>query len=284
MDEQHDSPGSAIAPAGAAVGHSTKRPSPELSRRALITGAGLSIASAGVFAGAGETRYGDVASARARADAAGVSEGSRSTSVRVLWRAETDRKVMALTFDDGPGDALTAGLLDVLRDKDVRASFCVVGTNVQQHRDLIARQVTGRHELLNHSWDHADLSLLDYSGVSAQLERTDTLLAELTGARPAMIRPPFGRINGQVLQHAAESRRSVLMWSIRFHEADRDSAANVDDVMAGLRPGLIVLGHDFGPANRAVGIGAVPGIIDAARAKGYEFVTASEMLALDATP
>jgi peptidoglycan/xylan/chitin deacetylase (PgdA/CDA1 family) len=53
--------------------------------------------------------------------------------------------------------------------------------------------------------------------------------------------------------------------------------------MAALRPGLIVLGHDFGPPNRAVGIGAVPGIIDAARAKGYAFVTASEMLALDAT-
>ncbi len=254
-----------------------------VSRRALLAGAGLGLAGLGTAGGVGATRYRDVASDRGRADAAGVSEGSRSTSVRVLWRAETDRKVMALTFDDGPGDNLTAGLLDVLRDKDVRVSFCVVGRNVQQHRDLIAREVAGRHELLNHSWDHADLSRLDYAGVAAQLERTDTLLAELTGAPPALIRPPFGRISGQVLQHAAESRRSVLMWSIRFHEADRDSAANVSDVMAALRPGLIVLGHDVGPANRAVGIAAVPGIIDAARAKGYEFVTASEMLTLDGT-
>ena len=199
----------------------------------------------------------------------------------MLWRANTTNKVMSLTFDDGPGPTLTSPLLDALAEAKVRATFCLVGKRAYLHRDLVKRQMQAGHELANHTWHHSDLSQLDYKQQQTELERTDQLLYELTGQRPAMIRPPWGRINGALLDHAARNGQHVLLWDMRFHESLYDSPGNAEWVLRTMRPGSVLLGHDAGSANRYIGTQAVPAIIMGARARGWEFVTASEMLALD---
>lgn len=226
-------------------------------------------------------RYRDVAAARERGLAATYAERSSATGLQVLWRAETTRKVAALTFDDGPGAELTAGLLDVLRTAKVRATFLLVGSRAKERPDLVRRQAREGHEVGNHSWSHRDLSLLSYDEIRGELERTDELLEDLTGRRPAVVRPPFGRINGALLQHVAIARQGVLLWDVRLREGDLDAPGNVAWVGENLRPGTIVLCHDAGSDNRYIGIQAIPGIVATARERGFEFVTASEMFELD---
>ncbi len=223
----------------------------------------------------------DVAAARDRGLAATYAERSTSGALQVLWRADTQRKVMALTFDDGPGEELTPRLLDALREAKVRATFLLVGSRARAHPDLVRTQVRDGHELGNHSWSHADLGLLSFDELRADLERTDDVLADLTGRRPAVIRPPFGRVNGALLQHAAMSDQQILMWDLRLREGDLDTPGNVTWVTDNLRPGVILLGHDAGSDNRYIGVDAVPGIIRAAKERGYEFLTASEMFEVD---
>jgi len=163
----------------------------------------------------------------------------------------------------------------------VRVTFSLVGKRAFAHRDLVRRQLAAGHELANHTWSHADLSRLDSTRQQAELERTDQLLYELSGKRPAMIRPPYGRVNGALLEHAARNGQHVLLWDMRFHEGSYDSAGNAAWVLKTMRPGSILLGHDAGSANRYVGTQAVPAIIEGAKRRGYEFVTASEMYELD---
>lgn len=254
-----------------------------ISRRTVLrtTGLGVFAGAAGVTGGAAGMRYRDIASARDRGHADTYTERSTTGALRVLWRADTERKVMALTFDDGPGEELTPRLLAMLREAKVRATFLLVGTQVRARPELVREQLRDGHEVGNHSWSHRDLSLLDFEDLRRDLERTDEVLADLSGRRPTVLRPPFGRVNGALLQHAAMVNQQILMWDLRLREGDLDAAGNVAWVRDNLRPGVILLGHDAGSANRFIGVDAVPGIIRAAQERGYEFLTASEMLELD---
>ena len=251
-------------------------------RRALVAAASMGVLGAASSVAVGEVvRHDDVTASRNRADGASLAENTSATTLKVLWRANTTQKVMSLTFDDGPGPTLTSPLLDALAEAKVRATFSLIGKRAYVHRDLVKRQMQAGHELANHTWNHRDLSQLDYSQQQSELERTDQLLYELTGTRPAMIRPPWGRVNGALLDHAARNNQHVLLWDMRFHENLYDSAGNAAWVLRTMRPGSVLLGHDAGSANRYIGTQAVPAIIKGAHAQGWQFLTASEMLALD---
>jgi peptidoglycan/xylan/chitin deacetylase (PgdA/CDA1 family) len=255
----------------------------DASRRNVLRAAGVGVVAAlGAAGAAGTTRYRDVAAARGRGDAATVSTLSAATSLPVLWRVRTEQKVMALTFDDGPGAELTPTLLDILAAEKVRATFCLVGERAYELPELVRAQVRTGHELANHSWSHADLSLLGHEQLARDLERTDELLATLGGRRPAVIRPPYGRINGALLQHAAVAGQGVLLWDMRFLERELDTGGNAAYVLENVRPGTVLLAHDAGRSDRQIGIDAVPAVIRGAKERGYSFLTASEMFALDA--
>ena len=250
-----------------------------VSRRRLLGAAGVLLGGAAAT-GAGTSWAGT--SAR-REQSLCARDGARGTSTRVLWRAQTDEPVLALTFDDGPDPAYTPALLDLLAEERVRATFFLVGERAHARRELVARELADRHELGNHSWTHADLSALDLEQARTEVARTAQLLADLAGRPSAVLRPPYGRLSGSVLQAAAESGLDVVAWNERLNERDLDVTGNVQQVLGALQPGMVLLGHDAGPRPRGVGMAAVPEIVRGARERGYRFVTASEMLALDRT-
>jgi peptidoglycan/xylan/chitin deacetylase (PgdA/CDA1 family) len=263
-------------------------PAEPSSRRSFLRMAGAGLAGtvgAGAIGGAayGAERYREIESGRRRGDGATVATLSSATSLDLLWRAETDRKVLALTFDDGPGEEHTAHLLDVLHAAKVRASFAVVGRNAAKLPDLVRRQHAEGHEVLNHTWTHLDLSMHDYTECKRELARTDEVIAKLTGSPSAVIRPPFGRMSGNFLQYAAQSGQRIVLWDQRLLEDDFDAAGVAGNIVDHLRPGTVVLCHDAGLAKRKVGMAAIPAILAGAKRLGYEFVTVSEMFALDRT-
>lgn len=258
---------------------------PEVSRRGLLRGGvGLGLGAAALAAGASAAgvSYADTGAVRHRAFAA-KGEPRMPSSTRLLWRADTDEPVLALTFDDGPDPQYTEPLLALLAEQDVRATFFVVGERGVEHRDLLRRQVAAGHELGNHSWRHTDLAMLSRDETREELGRTCDLLTQVTGQPPAVLRPPWGRISGTAMHIAAELGMDVVVWDERLLERELDAAGNVAHVLSALEPGLVLLAHDAGPGPHSVGVAAMPGIIRGARERGFRFVTASEMLALDRT-
>lgn len=203
---------------------------------------------------------------------------TRLTDTRVVWRGATTSKLIALTFDDGPMPENTPAILDILAEKHVRATFMVVGSRVAANPDLFRREMAGKHEIGNHTWSHQVLPFANRAGVDLEMRRTDEIVERLSGQRPSLFRPPRGCISGDCLTVASRLEYDVLMWSLQLHEDTFDAAGNVDYVLKNLVPGTILLAHDFGNASRKVGLHALPDLIDKVRDRGYEFVTASELL------
>lgn len=253
-----------------------------MDRRSFIKGAGL---SAGTLVGGGMAASALVPAqrfSREQVDTRSYANerygDDRLTETRIIWKAPTSEKLIALTFDDGPMPRYTPAILDILAEKKVRATFMVVGERVEANPDLFRREMAGKHEIGNHTWSHQVLPMTDRAGVDREMRRTDEIIEKLSGKRPTLFRPPRGCISGDCLTVASRLEYDVLMWSLQLHEDAFDAAGNVSYVAGKLVPGTVLLAHDYGNASRAVGLKALPGLIDAVRARGYEFVTASELL------
>jgi peptidoglycan/xylan/chitin deacetylase (PgdA/CDA1 family) len=250
-----------------------------LNRRSVLRAAGL-VGLAAVATGAGSATADQASVARGRRLAAAAGVPGPRGAVHVLWRARTTERVVALSFDDGPSGEYTPDLLDLLDREGVRATFCVVGRRVTAAPDIFRREVDSGHEIVNHTWTHADLSALPPPRVDDEIRRTDDWIARVTGSRPALVRPPYGRVSGSVLAAAAHLEHDILLWDAQAVERGT-VAQDVAHLVGALQPGQVVLAHDQGPARRRIGMASVRPFIRAARERGYTFVTASELVALD---
>lgn len=181
-------------------------------------------------------------------------------------------KCVALTFDDGPV-ADTQRLLRILKDRNVRATFYVVGKNVQKNPSTVRTAALAGHQIGNHSWDHADLTKLSAAKVKSQLSRTDAAIKQATGKNPTTLRAPYGAHNATVRAAAA---RPLVHWSIDTLDwKHRDPARIIRTVTTQTKPGDIVLLHDI----HRTTVDAVPGIITALKSRGYHFVTVDQLFA-----
>ncbi|WP_200309299.1 polysaccharide deacetylase family protein [Streptomyces adelaidensis] len=202
----------------------------------------------------------------------GTTLAGTTTSVSAAPLAVDCRKVkcVALTFDDGPV-ADTQRLLRVLKERDVRATFYVVGQNVQKNPSTVRTAALAGHQIGNHSWDHANLTKLSTAKIKSQLSRTDAAVKKATGKNPTTFRAPYGAHNLAVRNAAG---RPLVHWSVDTLDWKyRDAARIVKTVNAETRPGDIVLLHDIHKTT----VDAVPGIIKALKARGFHFVTVDQL-------
>lgn len=202
----------------------------------------------------------------------------RLGATRVIWKVETDEKLIALTFDDGPRPQNTAGVLDVLAEKKVRATFNIVGSRALAHPDLVRREMADRHEIGNHTWTHGNLAYLDRPTAIAEIRKGDEAIERVTGRRPTIFRPPRGNLTGAALSEASRLGYDIVLWSLQLHESAFDAEGNARYVADSVTPGTILLAHDTGNPSRRVGLAALPKLIDLVRDRGYTFVTTSELL------
>ncbi|MBJ7327988.1 MAG: polysaccharide deacetylase family protein [Chthoniobacterales bacterium] len=191
----------------------------------------------------------------------------------------TNRRVLALTFDDGPSAELTPKLLDLLKKEGVRATFFVIGSNVQAHPDIARRIVAEGHEIANHSWSHPQLPRLGAERLEQEIKNTTDIIEQTTGQRVTMMRPPYGAINERVKNAIIKTHGlDLLMWSVDPRDWTRPGPEAVERrLLAGAAPGAIMLCHDIHSGT----IAAMPGTIAQLKAKGYSFATVSELLAMD---
>ncbi|WP_454321067.1 polysaccharide deacetylase family protein [Streptomyces phaeoluteigriseus] len=187
-----------------------------------------------------------------------------------------EAKCVALTFDAGPSEN-SARLLDILKEKQVPATFFLLGKNhIEKYPALVGRMADEGHEVASHTWDHKILTELRPPEIREELERPNREIERLTGRRPTLMRPPQGRTDDTVHEVCRELGLAEVLWTVTAKDyTTEDSALIRRRVLARTERDGIILLHDI----YAGTVPAVPGIIDGLKERGYVFVTVPELLA-----
>lgn len=200
----------------------------------------------------------------------------------IVPRVETDRKVVALTFDDGPQGDVVDGILASLARHGVRATFFVCGAEIEQHRDAAAKLVRAGHELGNHSYSHVRMWFKSPSFIASEFERTDTSIRDVGHTGPIHVRAPYCKKLVALPWYFAKHDRIHVTFDVE-PESDPELDADVDRLVAHVvdrtKPGSIILLHPW-YRGRERSRAAIPRIIERLRNDGYEFVTVNELLQL----
>ena len=186
------------------------------------------------------------------------------------------KKLVALTFDDGPGP-YTERLLDEMQKRDVKATFFVLGNRVGDYPELIKRMDAEGHSIGNHSYSHPNLTKLSYSAIAKNMNKTADKIEDLIGRRPDVMRCPGGSCNDNVKKYAKSENIPIIYWGVDTRDWE---SRNVNAIMkksfgsSGISDGSIVLMHDIHKTSVDATIKMMDRLID----EGYTFVTVPELL------
>ena len=198
----------------------------------------------------------------------------------IIPRINTREKVVALTFDDGPTPGMTEEVLSILTEESVKATFFVIGANLERNPEEGRKIVTAGHELGNHTYSHKRMVLKTPSFIESEIERTDQLIRQAGYQSAIHFRPPYGKKLILLPYFLARRSRKTITWDVEpdsYPEIAADSSKIVAHVMEKTKPGSIILLHVMG---RSESLNAVKGVIAGLKGQGYSFKTVSEMLAL----
>lgn len=185
---------------------------------------------------------------------------------------------IAITFDDGPHATLTPRLLDLLRERNVKATFYVCGNNCELYPNILRRIIAEGHELGNHSYNHPVLSKMSEEQVRSQLGRTHQAVLNATGVNMRTMRPPYGAFTQAQREWALrEFGYPTILWSVDPFDWKKPGSSVISSRIIGqTTQGGIILAHDI----HGQTIEAMPATLDALLRKGYRFVTVSQLIAM----
>ena len=199
----------------------------------------------------------------------------------LLHRVETDEKVVALTFDDGPSKRYTDQVLAILAAEQVTATFFVTGKETKQNLFQARQLLAAGHQLGNHSYSHPRMLLMSPTAVASEIEQTDAAIRSAGYQGDILFRPPYGKKLLVLPWYLAEHNRLTIMWDLEPETDPKlasDAQAMAAYVINNAKPGSIVLLHVMYQSRQA-SREALPVIIEGLKQKGYRFVTVSELLA-----
>ena len=188
------------------------------------------------------------------------------------------QKLIALTFDDGPRRSTTTRLLDGLSERGVKATFFLIGAQIENNGDVVRRMDEEGHQIGIHTFDHVKLTDLSRTDFDAQVETTRALLKSTLGHNDFLLRPPYGMLDESVKAWAG---CPIILWSIDPEDwRDQNTDRVVREVVAGARDGGIILMHDIFPES----VDAALQIVDQLHQQGYLFCTVDELFAARGLP
>ncbi len=197
---------------------------------------------------------------------------------QIVWEINTDEKIIALTFDDGPHRKYTAQILDVLAKHNAKATFFIVGQNAEKNPEVVERMYKEGHELANHTFTHPLRT--NVPNLLKEIKKTNDTIHNITGFTPTLFRPVEGQYSDAMIEAVAKEGYKVVMWSWHLDTLDWKSPGTnriVNTVLNGVKEGNIVLFHDGG-GNRRQTVQAIEKILAELDSQGYRFVTVSELL------
>lgn len=195
--------------------------------------------------------------------------------------------VVAITFDDGPHPVYTPKILDILKEKRVKATFFVVGSCVKKYPEIARRIVAEGHDIANHTYSHRDLVPAGKKTVLGQIRKTDQTIKEATGIKTTLFRPPRGIYSNMVRKLLLEDGYQIILWTVSTIDWRGDSPGRILwRVKRHIKNGGIILYHDNGSIirpekeSRSNTYKSLPDVIDYLKDAGFEILPISEMLTL----
>jgi peptidoglycan-N-acetylglucosamine deacetylase len=204
---------------------------------------------------------------------------SPSPALATYSSCHVDGPYIAMTFDDGPSPVTTTRLLDILKQRNIKVTFFMIGPNVVAHPEIARRVLAEGHEIGNHSWTHPQLSKLSDQRVTEEITKTQEAIKNACGFTPIILRPPYGAITRSQREWIEKQfGLNIILWSVDPFDWKRPGASVITQrIVSGAQSGAIILSHDIHQQT----IDAMPATLDALLAKGYKFVTVSQLIAMN---
>lgn len=204
----------------------------------------------------------------------------RNMCKKVIKKAESEDKTIALTFDDGPDPNYTPQLLDLLKENDIKCTFFVIAEQAQKYPELIQRMKREGHYIGLHNLKHTNETLILPNKTKKQLSEAMRIMAEM-GVKVKYFRPPWGMFNPFTYHYAKENNFKVILWSIHASDWSRfKTVQNIEEkLLRDVKPGDIVLLHDGRGAKGAPKrtIEALKTVLPILKERGYKFVLAKDL-------
>ena len=204
----------------------------------------------------------------------------------LYWHGDISQKKVALTFDDGPNEPYTSEILNILKKYDVRATFFMIGKNIQIYPEAAKAVAEGGNIIGNHSYSHPNLIFDLDPKVRRQIKSAEGEIINKAGIKPYLFRPPYGGDDPLTLLQAKKLGYVVVKWSVSSKDWEKPGVEKiVKNVLNHVENGSIILMHDGDQmhhgGDRSQTVDALPVIITELRKQGYELVTVPELLGLN---
>lgn len=202
----------------------------------------------------------------------------------MLYKAETNHKIIALTFDDCPDDRFTPQILNVLKKHHVKATFFLLGTRVHKHPEIAKKIYQEGHVIGNHTYWHPELTKTSVYNMVWEIQKNEKEIEDAIGIKTKLFRAPYGAIHEDHVKKLGEMGYRGIGWSIDTEDwQNLPSEKIIDNIISHLHPGAIVLMHSAGHWTQDLTgtVEALDEMIPYLRQKGYRFVTIPEMLPSD---
>ena len=199
----------------------------------------------------------------------------------IIKCGNTNEKIVALTFDDGPDEVFTPQILDILKKYNIKATFYVIGEKVQYNKKIIKREYEEGHEIGNHTYTHINVSKNSYNKIKKEIKDTQSAVKSVTGTYPKTFRPPYRAINETLFDIIKSNHMKVVLWSdLDTKDWSNPGVYNIVKIIEEkAENGTIILLHDYNKIrnNKSQTIQALEKIIPKMQSLGYEFVTIPEI-------
>ena len=182
----------------------------------------------------------------------------------------TNKKLVAITFDDGPGP-YTNKLLDILNANKAHATFFMLGNNLEKYRSVVLNVYNSGNEIGYHSYAHTNFKRQDIATIKSELDQSNAILKSITGTTFSLIRPPYGSLNSKIKE---ELDASFILWSVDTEDwRHKDSEYLLNYVLENIYAGAIILFHDIHTSS----VDAMAKILPYLYVEGYQVVTVSDL-------
>ena len=190
----------------------------------------------------------------------------------IIWKIDTDKKELFITFDDGPHKTYTAKILDILSEYNAKATFFMLGQNAERLSDLVREVKNEGHTIGNHFYSHEKIWFKKYSSIKNEIDKTDSILRECIGINTHFVRPPYGTITPALKRTAREVGKQIVLWTTNSYDFLAETTLSQFKIQnwSRITPGSILLFHD-GHENCGVTIELVRYVLECFSARGFSF-------------
>jgi peptidoglycan/xylan/chitin deacetylase (PgdA/CDA1 family) len=198
--------------------------------------------------------------------------------INVICSATTNKKQIAISFDDGPATSFTREILEVLRRHHIKATFFCIGNRIPGNEELLMYLYNEDHIIGNHSYSHHFwFDLFSTKKVIADLQMMDDITKDIIGVKPKLFRPPYGVLNPNIKKAIVDGNYTPIGWSVRSYDTVINGERKLfDKICRSLKPGAVFLFHDTSQTT----LNILPLFIQYVKENGYEIVRLDKMLDL----